>query len=61
LVLGSQTPEQQSEFTAHVSPTIAQSLFVQIPPKHPSEQQSWAVAQATPSARHASRHWMTPA
>ncbi len=40
---------------------MAQSSFVQTPPKHPREQQSCAVAQATPSARHASRHWMTPA
>ncbi len=60
-VVGSQTPEQQSEFSEQVSPTIAQSLSVQIPPKHPREQQSWAVAQATPFARHASLHWMTPA
>jgi hypothetical protein len=61
LVVGSHTPEQQSEFTAHVALTVAHSSFAQTPPKHPSEQQSCAVAQATPSARHASRHWMTPA
>jgi hypothetical protein len=56
-----QTPEQQSALALHVSPTIAHSLFVQTPPKHPTEQQSCADAHATPSARHASLHWMTPA
>ena len=40
---------------------MAHSLSVHTPPKHPSEQQSWAVVQATPLARHASLHWMTPA
>jgi hypothetical protein len=55
------TPEQQSAFAAQLSSTMAHSLFVQTPPKHPSEQQSCAVAQGTASARHASRHWMTPA
>src|SRR5436309_2060747 len=39
-----------------------QSLPVaQTPPKQPSEQQSWALLHATPSARQASRHSMTPA
>jgi hypothetical protein len=55
------TPEQQSALAVQLSPTIAQSLLVQTPPKHPSEQQSCAVAQATPLALHASLHWMTPA
>jgi hypothetical protein len=55
------TPEQQSAFAAHGSPTMVHSFAVHTPPKQPSEQQSCAVAHATPSARHASRHWMTPA
>jgi hypothetical protein len=58
---GSQTPEQQSALAAQVSPMIVHSFAAHTPPKHPSEQQSCAVTQATPSARHASRHWMTPA
>jgi hypothetical protein len=45
----------------HGSPTIAQSWLVHTPPKQPSEQQSWAAAQGTPFARHASLHSMTPA
>lgn len=56
-----QMPEQQSAFAAQSSPYTAQSLFAHTPPKHPSEQQSCAREQATPSALHASVHWMTPA
>ena len=40
---------------------MAQSSFAQTPPKQPSEQQSCAVVHATPLARQASRHWMSPA
>ena len=61
LVDGSHTPEQQSAFTAHESPMMVHSVSAQTPPKQPSEQQSCAVAHATPFARQASRHWTTPA
>ena len=60
-VAGSQRFEQQSELTAHVSLSTLQMVPPHVPPLQASVQQSCASTHATPSARHASRHWMTPA
>lgn len=61
LSVGSQMPEQQSALIAQLSDWSLQSWGVHTPPKHPSEQQSCARVHATPSPRHASRHFLTPA
>jgi len=41
--------------------SILQRPPPQRPPKQPSEQQSSAFVQATPSAKQAFAHWTTPA
>jgi hypothetical protein len=52
--------EQQSAFAAQLSLSILQSPPPQRPLKQPSEQQSSAVVQATPSATQRLAHWVTP-
>jgi len=53
--------EQHSAFCVHASLSILHSPPPQRPLKHPSEQQSSAFAQATPSAKQAFVHCTTPA
>jgi hypothetical protein len=52
--------EQHSAFVVQASLSTLHSPPPQRPLKQPSEQQSSAVAQATPSAKQAFVHWMTP-
>jgi hypothetical protein len=52
--------EQQSAFAAQVSLSTLQSVAPQTPPLQPSEQQSSAFAQATPSATQRFVHCRTP-
>jgi len=53
--------EQQSAFCVQLSLSILHSPPPHRPLKQPSEQQSSAFAQATPSAKQAFVHWTTPA
>jgi hypothetical protein len=52
--------EQHSAFVVQASLSTLHSPPPQRPLKQPSEQQSSAFVQATPSAKHAFVHWMTP-
>jgi hypothetical protein len=52
--------EQHSAFAVHASLSTLHSPPPQRPLKQPSEQQSSAFVQATPSAKQAFVHWMTP-
>jgi hypothetical protein len=53
--------EQHSEFAVHVSLSTLHSPPPHRPPKQPSEQQSSAFVQTTPSAKQAFVHCTTPA
>ena len=53
--------EQQSAFAVQDSLSTLHRPPPHRPPKQPSEQQSSAFVHATPSAKHALVHWMTPA
>lgn len=54
--------EQHSALALQSSPFTVQSFVdVHFPPKQPRPQQSCALVQATPSALHASVHFVTPA
>src|SRR6185436_13554681 len=52
--------EQHSAFAVHASLSTLHSPPPQRPLKQPSEQQSSDFVQATPSAKQAFVHWMTP-
>src|SRR6185437_14408520 len=52
--------EQQSAFAEQLSLSTLQSVAPQTPPWQPSEQQSSAVAQATPLATQRFVHCLTP-